>query len=91
MTKDCNETVLMSQPVSAHPLRCLAIRSPDIAADRRRGINEQIFGQPGGSSLLGGRYNILVIRLVCYFAEKIILPGYMKKPITWQETFVVKC
>ena len=39
------------------------------AADRRRGINEQIFRQPGGSSLLSGGYNILVIRIVHYFAE----------------------
>ena len=55
--------------VSARSLRCFAIRSPGTAADRRRGINEQIFGQPGGSSLLSGGYNILVIRLVRYFAE----------------------
>ena len=39
------------------------------AADRRRGINEQIFGQPGGSLFPSGGYNILVIRIVRYFAE----------------------
>lgn len=55
--------------VGARSLRCFAICSPDIAADLRRGINEQIFGQPGGSSLLSGGYNILVIRIVHYFAE----------------------
>ena len=55
--------------VSVRSLRCFAIRSPGTAAARRRGINEQIFGQPGGSLFLSGGYNILVIRIVHYFAE----------------------
>ena len=48
------------------PLRYCVIRSPDAAADRRRC---GIFRQPGGSLFLSGGYNILVIRLVHYFAE----------------------
>ena len=52
--------------VSVRSLRCFAIRSLGTAADRRRC---GIFRQPGGSSLLSGGYNILVIRLVRYFAE----------------------
>ena len=64
-----SEVIMVAAGDLTCTLRCFAIRSLGTAADRRRGINEQIFGQPGGSLFLSGGYNILVIRLVYYFAE----------------------
>ena len=61
-----SEVIMVAAGDLTCTLRCFAIRSPDAAAARRRC---GIFRQPGGSSLLSGGYNILVIRIVHYFAE----------------------